>query len=411
MRQQRLAGVGSAAGVEAAHLLEVAGEVALVDEVGRRRLQQFAAAAEEQRGDLAEALHLTLRHYQVGQAQAGVEHLAEGPGVEHAAVAVEALERGQRPALVAVFAVVVVFDHPALHLPRPLQQGQAPGQRQRHAGGALVRGGDQGEARLGCQAQAVLHPQPFTVHRHWHAAHAEPFQQLAGMGVAGVLQPDGLARPHQCALHQGQAGAVAGGDEHLLGPAVDAPGDAEVARQARAQGEVAGRVRHHQCAAAQLAQAPGRQACPELAWEGIQGRQAELEGLGRGLCRVRAFGPGRAAGTQGGPGRRGQPGRDAGPGGATCQQITFGDQHLVGHLHRAPRQVQFAGQAAQRRHPGAGLQPALLDGLAKALVQLQVHRGAQVAVEVEGEGAARHAHVPVVSMILGPGCWSMACLE
>jgi hypothetical protein len=87
-------------------------------------------ATEEGLADLFEALDLRGRHHQISQADAGKQHFAEGAGVKHASIAVQAFERRQRAADVAVLAVVIVFDDPGLLTARPFQQFQASWQRQ-----------------------------------------------------------------------------------------------------------------------------------------------------------------------------------------------------------------------------------------------------------------------------------------
>ncbi|MNE96400.1 hypothetical protein D3C80_1946010 [compost metagenome] len=67
---------------------------------------------------------LLRRHHQVSQAQARKQHLAEGAGVQHAALLIEALECGQGLALIAVLTVVVILDNPATAPVGPVQQGQ-----------------------------------------------------------------------------------------------------------------------------------------------------------------------------------------------------------------------------------------------------------------------------------------------
>ena len=86
-------------------------------------------------------------HDEIGKPQAGKQHLAEGAGIEHAPVAIQALQRRQRAADIAVFAVIIVLDDPGVVARRPIQQRQAPGQGQGHAERALMRRRDHRGAR------------------------------------------------------------------------------------------------------------------------------------------------------------------------------------------------------------------------------------------------------------------------
>lgn len=87
---------------------------------------------------LAEALDQRRRDHQVAQAQRREGDLAEGPDVEHPALSVQRGQRRQRRTAVAILAVVVVLDDPTVGALGPLQQLQAPRQRQGDAGGVLV---------------------------------------------------------------------------------------------------------------------------------------------------------------------------------------------------------------------------------------------------------------------------------
>ena len=79
--------------------------------------------------------------------------------VKHALVAIQALERGQRAAVVAELAVVIVLDDPGPLLTAPVQQGQTPWQRQRDTERALMGRRHHGKTRIGRPAQ------PASTHR------------------------------------------------------------------------------------------------------------------------------------------------------------------------------------------------------------------------------------------------------
>ena len=96
-------------------------EVTLVEERGDGRLKYLWAVVMQTIRLPGERVALFGRHNEIGQAQARKQHLAEGSGVKHAALLVEAFEGWQRLTLIAVFAVVIVLDDPATLLVGPLQ--------------------------------------------------------------------------------------------------------------------------------------------------------------------------------------------------------------------------------------------------------------------------------------------------
>ncbi|MNI76058.1 hypothetical protein D3C73_1322620 [compost metagenome] len=102
-------------------------------ERGDDRLGQFRATAKEGLADEFEAFDLARRHHQIGQPDSREQHFAEGAGIKHPALAIEAFQGWQWAADIAVLAVVVVLDDPRLFAGRPFQQLQPARQRQRHA--------------------------------------------------------------------------------------------------------------------------------------------------------------------------------------------------------------------------------------------------------------------------------------
>ncbi|SST10931.1 Uncharacterised protein [Acinetobacter baumannii] len=110
----------------------------LGDEVGHDPLGAHLRMAYLDGPPLAEALDQRRRDHQVAQAQRREGDLAEGPDVEHPALSVQRGQRRQRRTAVAILAVVVVLDDPTVGALGPLQELQAPRQRQGDAGGVLV---------------------------------------------------------------------------------------------------------------------------------------------------------------------------------------------------------------------------------------------------------------------------------
>ncbi len=369
--------------IQATHFVQVPGKVPLVEKGRDGRLQQVRAVVVQTIRLAGERWGLFGGYHQVGQTQAWKQDFAEGAGVEHAALLVEALEGRQGLALVAVFAVVVVLDDPAALAVGPVQQGQAPRQGQRHPQRALVGRGDHGKTGLWGAGDALGDVQTLIVHGHRHQLRAGFQQRVPGHEVAGLFQPASGARAHQRVADQVEAGAVAGADENLLRVAADAPGNPQVGGNGRTQRGVAARVRVDQAFDARLAQLPAREAGPELARKGVQRWQAHLQGQGRGAGMDGLVGRGGHWGALRGRRNRCQLRRDNGPGGPASSQVTLAYQQLVGRFHGAPRQVEFRRQGANRRHSVPRTQAAIGDRLAKPLIKLAIDRRRLAAVQFE----------------------------
>ena len=102
----------AAGGIKRTHFLQMAREMPLLHEIGDDGLHQHLAATAEPAGGVAKGRDLLLRNDEIPQPQARIQHLAERSCVKHALVAIQALERGQRAAVVAELAVVIVLDDP-----------------------------------------------------------------------------------------------------------------------------------------------------------------------------------------------------------------------------------------------------------------------------------------------------------
>ncbi|MCY1532707.1 hypothetical protein D9M68_679930 [compost metagenome] len=105
-------------------------------DVGRRVAQHEPAQRAQFAGQFA-------RGHDVTDAQAGREGLGQAADVDDAAVAVQALERGDGAFAPAAFAFEVILDDHAVGLARQRQQALAPFHRERDRRGALVAGGDE----------------------------------------------------------------------------------------------------------------------------------------------------------------------------------------------------------------------------------------------------------------------------
>ena len=256
----------------------MSGEVPLAQKVAGRRLQQFRAAIAPQPRDLLKTLDLFPRNHQIRQPQSRKQHLAEGPGVQHAVMHILALQCRQRPPSITKLAVIVIFQYPTrLHL-RPIEQGLPPIRAQRHAQWALMSRGDHCQPRLQIQADTVFHPQTVGIHRHRHQLHAAIEQHLPRMHITRVLKPATLARHLQAFADQFEHGVVTGADKHLIRRALHASIQPQVRGNGRAQRRIASRVAEAQTGDIGLPGTLGDQSAPEFSRERIQRRKSHLQG-------------------------------------------------------------------------------------------------------------------------------------
>ena len=110
---------------------EVTLEVTLGEEQGERPLLDRAGTAVGGLELRHERLHGGRRDDRIAGPEPRVEHLAEGADIEDPAVGVEALEGGQRMALVAHLAVAVVLDDDRPVVGRPLEELEPASDRHR----------------------------------------------------------------------------------------------------------------------------------------------------------------------------------------------------------------------------------------------------------------------------------------
>ena len=110
-----------ALGIELAHPLDMAREMAFRDEGRDDGLRKLGAAPCESLADLLEPLDLRFRHDKIGKPNARKKHLAEGACIKDPPITIQALQRGQGTADISVLAVVIVFDDPCAVSRGPIQ--------------------------------------------------------------------------------------------------------------------------------------------------------------------------------------------------------------------------------------------------------------------------------------------------
>jgi hypothetical protein len=113
------------------------------------------------RGD--EDVRETGRDHEIADPQRREEDLAEAAEIDHAPGRVEPLQRGQRPARVAILAVVIVLEDPDARALGPLQQRESPNQAHGDAERILVGGRDVRELRDRRPPRRDADPEPFGI--------------------------------------------------------------------------------------------------------------------------------------------------------------------------------------------------------------------------------------------------------
>ncbi|MCY1403571.1 hypothetical protein D9M71_187550 [compost metagenome] len=162
-------------------------------ELRHYRLGAHLRMPHRQRPAAGKRLHQLPGQYQVAQAQRREGNLAEGPDVQHPPGTIQCRERRQWVTAVAVLAVVVVLDDPAVPALGPGQQFQASGQAHGDPGRVLVGRRHVTEAAMfhGIERCAV---QTFVIHPY--TLHLCPGQRegIAGGTVTGVFHSNYLTR-------------------------------------------------------------------------------------------------------------------------------------------------------------------------------------------------------------------------
>ncbi len=239
-------------------------------ELGHHRLGTDLGMAHVHRPALGEGLDQGLRQHQVAQAQGRKGDLAEGPDVDHPALAVQRRQGGQGRTAVAVLAVVVVLDDPALAAFGPGQQLQAPGQAHDHPGGVLVGRRDIGQAAA-VQLLQLAAVDALLVHRHALQLRTRQGEGMPRGAVAGVFHSHLVAGLHQQLCTKADALLRATGDHNLFSRAVQAPSAAQVGGDQAAQPRIARRVAVAQLPEVGPAPESRIQLGPDLEREQIEG--------------------------------------------------------------------------------------------------------------------------------------------
>ena len=401
-------------GVERPHATDVGREVALGDEIGERRLVHGRHLLPGESHRRAERIDQRRRHDQIAGTERGEHRLAEGADVDHAPRRIQPLHRRDRPAGVAILAVVVILQDPCARLRRPCQERETPREAHGRAERKLVRGRDVDETR-GTSTAARLDVDPLLVDRHGNQARTSPEQRPARAEVAGILDPGGVPRVQQQPAGEVEPRLRTGDDDHLIGVAGHAACATDVGRDRLPQRRQPSRVRVAEAAAGRHAGAPPQEARPDLTRKLVQCREPGLERAPADVGKRPARGDERTTATRQVRGARtrgrrdvraarmqqrlGQHRRHAGAVADPGLDVSLGRELLEGAHHRVAGGTELVGERPGGRQARARREASGEDGLAQGGVDLALERDGAGALE--GQGSQERAR-PGHSRCLGP---------
>ena len=209
-------------------------EVSFRDELGQHRLLQQLPFAIQLGAGGRETFRERLRCNQITDPQPREQRLAEAADIDHLPGRIETLQRRERPAAVAEFAVVVVLDDPAAVLARVFEQHPPPREAHHHPERILVRRRDQHQLRRLGEIGGRWRD-PFVVDRDRPRRQPRHVQHAAHAPVARILGPDCIARVGQQPHREVDRLVDAGRDHDLLRRAAHRARRAQVVGQRLAQ--------------------------------------------------------------------------------------------------------------------------------------------------------------------------------
>lgn len=126
---------------------------------------------------------------------------------------IECLQCAHGVAIIAVFRIVVVFDHRGIGTTQPCHERGTPFTREHGTTGVLMRRRD--DDGINARTRQRVHAQAAVVHRNGHHVQPQSLDRLPGVDEAGILDPNarraaGLEGTHE----QHTSLRPAAGDEH-----------------------------------------------------------------------------------------------------------------------------------------------------------------------------------------------------
>ncbi len=258
------------------HTADMALEVPLSHELRHHHLGAHFRMSHHQRAAAGKRLHQLPWQHQVTQAQRRKRHLAEGADIQHPAATVQRRQRSQGRAAVAVLAVVVILDDPAIVALGPGQQFQATGQAHHHAGGVLVGWRDIGHAAIAHAGQCGA-IQPIVIHSH--AMYRRPGQGegASGRPIAWVFHSHGRPRLQQQLCTKAYRLLCAGGDHNLFRRTGKSARSTQIGRDEFPQQRFPGRIAVTQRRHPGISPETRLQLGPDLEREQIVSRHADAK--------------------------------------------------------------------------------------------------------------------------------------
>ena len=224
------------------HAAQMGREMAFVQQRGERRFGEDGRIAVGPGAGFHDFFQQRLGRHQIAGAQARKEDLGKGADIGDAAGAIHALERGERRAAIAEFAVVIVLDDPGLVALGPVEQRQAAAHGHGHAQRKLMRGRDINRPRLGRAPLAILRVEAFLVDLYADHPRAAAFERRQRHGIAGILDPHRVAGPERGAQEKIEALLRPRGDDDLPRLAAHAARRTQIGGDGFAQGMAAARI-------------------------------------------------------------------------------------------------------------------------------------------------------------------------
>ena len=351
----------AAGAVAAAHAAQVAVELAALEEVRERLLADPLGAHVGQVLLAADRLEQRRRDDEPAEPQRGRERLARRAGVGDA-VGLEALQRADRRAVVAVLGVVVVLDGKGVAVAEPGEQRGAALAGEDGAGGVLVGGREDD----GVFVAELLHAQAVVVDRDRDGLEAGAARDQQLLGVGRVLDRDaaGAAGGERVAEQRERLG-VAARDHDARRVGDHAADAAEVVGERLAEGLEADPVAvlevgvgHRRERLAGRAQPGGAREARDVGNAGAEVEARRRRRSGRRLVPV------------GGGGRV----RHARARALPEAQVALGGELAVGVDHHAAGDAELAGEVARARNGGPGLHRTRADRLPQPLLDLGAER-------------------------------------
>ena len=175
--------------IDRAHTSNVAREMTFADELSRYCLSNIGWTDIHRLPHCGEALDQIGRDDKISESQRWKHHFAEAADVDHTTICIQALQGSDWHGVVAIFAVVIVFDNPRAGASGPLEQLQPARRTHCYSQRILMRRCNKRGARLAAQLNSGAYVQAFAVHWNRHGATSSGLQNSMHQPVARLFYP------------------------------------------------------------------------------------------------------------------------------------------------------------------------------------------------------------------------------